>query len=128
MQPNGLVIVQQKLYTYLTLFKNVAFHGKKRPLLSILKKSTPIHKNNPDLPNKTTHTDMGARRNFSRGGGQTFGEPPKICEGGSHNISRQALKYAYRGGGLVLMPAKFFSRGPQVYKGGPPKSMKREVC
>ena len=42
---------------------------------------------------------MGARRNFSRGG-QTFGgDPQKICEGGPPIFFRQALKYAYRGGG-----------------------------
>ena len=60
---------------------------------------------------------MGARRNFSRGGGgQTFGGGlQKICEGGPLYFFRQALKYEYRGGGVVLMPAEFFSRGPQIY-------------
>ena len=60
--------------------------------------------------------DMGARRNFPRGG-QTFGggAPKKSVKGGPHIFFRQALKYAYRGGGVVLMPAEFFSRGPQIY-------------
>ena len=59
---------------------------------------------------------MGARRNFSRGV-QTFGgAPKKSAKGGPHIFFRQALKYAYRGGGgVVLMPAEFFSRGPQIY-------------
>ena len=35
------------------------------------------------------------------GGGQTFeGAPQKICEGGPPYFFRQALKYAYRGGGV----------------------------
>ena len=54
---------------------------------------------------------------FVRGGeGQTFGGPQKISEGGPPYFFRQALKYAYRGGGgVILMPAEFFSRGPQIY-------------
>ena len=42
---------------------------------------------------------MGARRNFSRGGANLWGGPKKICEGGPPYFFRQALKYAYRGGG-----------------------------
>ena len=58
---------------------------------------------------------MGARRNFSRGG-EPLGGPPKICEGGPPYFFRQALKYAHRGGGgVVLMPAELFSKGPQIY-------------
>ena len=67
--------------------------------------------------NYVTLGAMGARRNFSRGGANLWGGPQKICEGGPH-FFRQALKYAYRGGGggwVVLMPADFFSRGPQIY-------------
>ena len=44
---------------------------------------------------------MGARRNFSRGGKPLGGGPQKICEGGPPYFFRQALKYAYRGGGGV---------------------------
>ena len=60
---------------------------------------------------------MGAHRNISRGG-QTFGGgPQKICEGGPHIFFRQALKYAYRGGGgVVLMPAEFFLGDPKSIK------------
>ena len=47
-----------------------------------------------------TYEGMGARRNFSRGG-QTFGgAPKKSVKGGPHIFFRQALKYAYRGGGV----------------------------
>ena len=47
---------------------------------------------------------------FPGGGGQTFGGgPKKSVKGGPHICFRQALKYAYRGGGVVvLMPAEFF--------------------
>ena len=58
---------------------------------------------------------MGARRNFSRGGKPLGGAPKKSVKGGPHIFFRQALKYAYRGGGVVLMPPEFFSRGPQIY-------------
>ena len=60
---------------------------------------------------------MGARRNFSRGGQTLGGGPQKICKGGPPFFFRQALKYAYRGGGgVVLMPADFFSRDPKSIK------------
>ena len=53
---------------------------------------------------------------FPGGGGKPFGSPQEICEGGPPYVFRQALKYAYRGGGgVVFMPAEFFSRGPQIY-------------
>ena len=52
---------------------------------------------------------------FPGGGGKPLGGPKKICEGGPPIFFRQPLKYAYRGGGVVLMAAEFFSRGPQIY-------------
>ena len=57
----------------------------------------------------------GRPQDFFQGGGQTFGGPPKICEGGPPYFFRQALKYAYRGGGGCFNPAAFFSGGPQIY-------------
>ena len=58
---------------------------------------------------------MGARRNFSRGG-KPLGGPQKICEGGPPYFFRQALKYAYRGGGGGSFDARrVFSMGPQIY-------------
>ena len=43
------------------------------------------------------------------GGANLWAGPLKICEGGPHIFFRQALKYAYRGGGgVVLMPAELF--------------------
>ena len=59
---------------------------------------------------------MGARRNFSRGGGGNAlgGGAQKSVKGGPH-IFRQAL-YAYRGGGVVLKPAEFFLGGPKSIK------------
>ena len=57
-------------------------------------------------------TYMGARRNFSRGGAQK-----KSVKGGPHIFFRQALKYAYGGGGcVVLMPAEFFLWDPKSIK------------
>ena len=48
-------------------------------------------------------------------GGQTFGGgPQKICEGGPH-IFWTSTKICISGGGVVLMRAEFFSRGPQIY-------------
>ena len=51
-------------------------------------------------------------------GGKPLGGPLKICEGGPPYFFRQALKYAYRGGGgVVLMPAEFyFLGGPKSIK------------
>ena len=43
------------------------------------------------------------------------GGPKKICEVGPPYFFRQALEYAYRVWGVDLMPAEFFSRGPQIY-------------
>ena len=60
---------------------------------------------------------MGARRNFSRGGGKPLGGPKKICEGGPPYFFRQALKYVYRrGGGSFDAHRGFFSRGPKSIK------------
>ena len=60
---------------------------------------------------------MGARRNFSRGGGKPLGGgAKKICEGGPPYFFRQALKYAYRGVGVFLMPAEFFLGDPKSIK------------
>ena len=61
---------------------------------------------------------MGARRNFSRGGGQTFGggggwAQKKSVKGAPHIFFRQALKHAYRGGGGSFDARRvFFSRLP----------------
>ena len=56
----------------------------------------------------TLATSMGARRNFSRGG-QTFGgAPKKSVKGGPHIFFRQALKYAYRGGGCSFDARRVF--------------------
>ena len=64
----------------------------------------------------TSPVIMGAHRNFSKGGQAFGGAPKKFVKGGPHIFFRQALKYVYRGGGgIVLMPAEFFSRGPQIY-------------
>ena len=41
----------------------------------------------------------GRPQEFFQGGGQIFGGPQKIYEGGPPYFFRQALKYAYRGGG-----------------------------
>ena len=54
---------------------------------------------------------MGARTNFSRGGG-----PQKICEGGPPYFFRQALNMHIGGGGVVLMPAEFFLGDPKTIK------------
>ena len=43
------------------------------------------------------------------GGANLWGGPKKICEEEPPYFFRQALKYAYRGGGVVLMPAEFLS-------------------
>ena len=44
---------------------------------------------------------------FPGGGGQTFGgAPKKSVKGGPHIFFRQALKYAYRGGGGVSFDAR----------------------
>ena len=64
---------------------------------------------------------MGVRKIFPRGGeGQTFGggRAQKFCEGGPHNLFRQVLKYAYRGGGGgggSFDARRIFTRGPQIY-------------
>ena len=52
---------------------------------------------------------------FPGGGANLWGGPKKICEGGPPYFFRQTLEYAYRGGGVVLLPAEFFSRGPGEY-------------
>ena len=59
----------------------------------------------------------GRPQEFFQGGANLWGgAPKKSVKGGPHIFFRQALKYAYRGGGgVVLMPAEFFSRGPQIY-------------
>ena len=44
----------------------------------------------------------GRPQEFFQGGAQ------KICEGGPHNFFRQALKYAYRGGGSFDARRVFF--------------------
>ena len=51
---------------------------------------------------------------FPGGGGKPLGGPQKICEGGPHIFFRQALKYAYRGGGGSFDARRVFSRGPQI--------------
>ena len=53
---------------------------------------------------------MGARRNFSRGGGAKLwgGGPKKSVKGGPPYFFRQALKYAYRGGGDSIDARRFF--------------------
>ena len=52
------------------------------------------------------HYIHGRPQEFFQGGGKPLGGPQKICEGGPPYFFRQALKYAYRGrGGVVLMPA-----------------------
>ena len=52
---------------------------------------------------------MGARRNFSRGGGgKPLGGPQKICDGGPPYFFRQALEYAYRGWGSFDARRVFF--------------------
>ena len=43
----------------------------------------------------------GRPQEFFQGGGKPLGGPQKICEGGPPYFFRQALKYAYRGGGGV---------------------------
>ena len=61
----------------------------------------------------------GRPQEFFQGGANLWGgggAQKKSVKGGPHIFFRQALKYEYRGGGgVVLMPAKFFSRGPQIY-------------
>ena len=41
----------------------------------------------------------GRPQEFFQGGANLWGGPKKICEGGPPYFFRQALKYAYRGGG-----------------------------
>ena len=42
----------------------------------------------------------GRPQEFFQGGANLWGGPKKICEGGPPYFFRQALKYAYRGGGV----------------------------
>ena len=51
---------------------------------------------------------MSARRNFSNGGGQTFGGVPKKSVKGAPIFFRQALKYAYRREGGSFDARRFF--------------------
>ena len=54
---------------------------------------------------------------FPGGGKPLGGAPKKSVKGGPHIFFRQALKYAYRGGGgVVLMPAEFFVGDPKSIK------------
>ena len=50
----------------------------------------------------------GCPQEFFQGG-------PKICEGVPHNFLDKLQNMHIGGGGVVLMPAEFFSRGLQVY-------------
>ena len=53
---------------------------------------------------------------FPGGGKPLGGAPKKSVKGGPHIFFRQALKYAYRGGGGGSFDARrVFSRGPQIY-------------
>ena len=64
----------------------------------------------------------GRPQEFFQGGANLLGGPQKSVKGGPHIFFRQALKYAYRGGGVVLMPTELFSKGPQF-----PKSIKVDI-
>ena len=46
--------------------------------------------------------EHGRPQEFFQGGANLWGGPLKICEGGPPYFFRQALKYAYRGGGGVV--------------------------
>ena len=52
----------------------------------------------------------GRPQEFFQGGGQTFGGggPKKIVKGGPHIFFRQALKYAFRGGGCSFDARRVF--------------------
>ena len=45
---------------------------------------------------------------FPGGGANLWGGPKKICEGGPPHFFRQALKYAYRGGGCSFDARRVF--------------------
>ena len=73
-------------------------------------------RSNKYVPNMSTiYTwDHGRPQEFFQGGANLWGGPLKICEGGPPYFFRQALNM-HIGGGVVLMPAEFFSRWPQIY-------------
>ena len=63
----------------------------------------------------------GRPQEFFQGGANLWGGPQKICEGGPPYFFRQALKYAYRGGGGCSFDAR------RVFFLGDPKSIKVDL-
>ena len=80
---------------------------------------------------------MGARRNFSRGGGKPLGGGGPKSVKGAPIFFRQALKYAYRGGGCCFEARRVFFYGAphllrwtsKIYnKGGMSLNVEKTKC